>query len=124
MCASRLLGMGGDSLLMHLCGNLLEVGHRQKGGGIQGVDRLLLPAYMGGCLSICKTYLSCELSEGVSHYFSGPRMIGLIEWLCLLAFFWCSKVLVLWGLVLLYEMGVECEGRFEMAAGCHCRNWT
>ena len=32
MCASRLLGLGGDSLLMHLCGNLLEVGHRQKVG--------------------------------------------------------------------------------------------
>ena len=36
--------MGGDSLLMRLCGNLLEVGSQAKGVG--SVDRLLLLAYM------------------------------------------------------------------------------
>ena len=51
MCASRLLGMGSDSLLM------------QKGGGagVADVDRLLLLAYMGGCLTIFKRCLSCKL---------------------------------------------------------------
>ena len=32
MCVGRLLGMGGDSLLIRLCGNLLEVGSQAKGG--------------------------------------------------------------------------------------------
>ena len=45
MCASRLLGAGGDSLLM-------------QRRGIRGVDRMLLLAYMGGCLTIIKTCLS------------------------------------------------------------------
>ena len=31
MCVGRLLGMGGDSLLMRLCGSLLEVGSQAKG---------------------------------------------------------------------------------------------
>ena len=92
--------------------------------GVGGVGGLLLPACVGGCLTIFKTCLSCILSGGVSHCFSCPRVIGLIKWLCLLVFFWCSEVLVLWELELLYEMSVECEGRFEMAAGCHGRNWT
>ena len=86
--------------------------------------RLLLLAYMGGCLTIFKTCLSYILSGGVSRCFSCPCVIGLMKWLCLLAFFWFSEVLVLWELELLYEMSVECEGRFEMAAGCHGRNWT
>ena len=111
MCASRLLGMGGDSFA-------------NAKSGVGDVGRLLLLACMGGCLTIFTTFLSCILSGGVSHCFSGPRVIGLIEWLCLLVFFWCSEVLVLWELELLYEMSVECEGRFEMAAGCHGRNWT
>ena len=88
------------------------------------MGRLLLPAYVGGCLTIFKTCLSCALSGGVSDCFSCPHVIGLIEWLCLLVFFWCSEVLVLWELILLYEMSVECEGRFEMAAACHGTNWT
>ena len=51
------------------------------------MGRLLLPAYMGSCLTIFKTCLSCILSGRVGHCFSCPRVIGLIEWLCLLAFF-------------------------------------
>ena len=31
MCVGGLLGMGGDSVLMRLCGNLLEVGSQAKG---------------------------------------------------------------------------------------------
>ena len=50
VCIFRLLGMD-DSLLMHLCGKLLEVGHRQRGVG--SVVRLLLLAYLDGCLTIC-----------------------------------------------------------------------
>ena len=32
MCVVGLLGMSGDSLLIHLCRNLLEVGSQAKGG--------------------------------------------------------------------------------------------
>ena len=32
VCVGGLLEMGGDSLLMRLCGNLLEVGSQAKGG--------------------------------------------------------------------------------------------
>ena len=32
MRVGRLLGIGGDSLLIHLCKNLLEVGSQAKGG--------------------------------------------------------------------------------------------
>ena len=69
----------GDSLLMHLCGNQLEVGQRQK--GIGSVGRLVLLAYMVGCLTICETCMFCPLSGRVNHCFSCPRVIGLIQWL-------------------------------------------
>ena len=42
----------GDFLLMHLCGNLLEVGHSQMGVG--DVGRFLLLACMDGSLTICE----------------------------------------------------------------------
>ena len=32
MCVGRLFGISGDSLLMRLCGNLLEMGSQAKGG--------------------------------------------------------------------------------------------
>ena len=43
-----------------------------------------------------------------------------------------SMFLLLWELVLFYRMGVEFQGQnflellqeSEMAAECHCRNWT
>ena len=117
VCVCGPLGMC-DVLLMHLYGNLLEVGHRQRGVG--RVGRLLLLPYLGDCLTICETCMSyslsgrvshcflcprvigliewlcetcmsCPLSGRVSHCFSCPHMIGLIEWLCLLAFFWCGE---------------------------------
>ena len=38
MCVGRLLGMDGDSLLIHLCRNLLEVGSQAKGVRKCGVN--------------------------------------------------------------------------------------
>ena len=52
MCVGGLLGMGGDSLPVGLCRNLLEVG-----------SQLLLLAYMGGCLTISEECLPCLLSR-------------------------------------------------------------
>ena len=85
MCVGGLLGMGGDSLPVRLCRNLLEVGFQ-----------LLLLAYMGGYLTICEECLPCPLSRSVSHCFSCSLMIGLIAWLCL---------------VLFYKMDVEFKGQ-------------
>ena len=48
VCASRLLGMGGDSLLM-------------QRRGVGGVDRQLLLLALGGCLTIIKVCLSCRM---------------------------------------------------------------
>ena len=81
-------------------------GESQPKGGVGSVGRLLLLAYLGGCLTISETCMSCPLSGRVSHCFSCPCVIGLIEWLCLMAFFFgvVSMVLVLWELVLFYQM--------------------
>ena len=83
-CVCGLLEMGGDSLLMHLCGNLLELGSKAKGGRRCGQ---IAPADLHVWLPICETCLPCPLSGCLSDCFSCPRMIGLIEWLRLLAFF-------------------------------------
>ena len=66
-------------------------GESQPKGGVGSVGRLLLLAYLGGCLTISETCMSCPLSGRVSHCFSCPCVIGLVEWLCLLAFFWCGE---------------------------------
>ena len=50
--------MGGDSLLMRLCGNLLEVGSKAKGGRCGQIA----PAGLHGWLPICETCLPCPLS--------------------------------------------------------------
>ena len=104
-------GVGGDSLLIHLCRNLLKVGLQAKGVGSAG--RFLLLTYMGGCLTICEACPPCLLSEWVSHCFSCSLMIGLIAWLCLLVYFLgvVSMVLVLWEFVLFYKMDVEFKGQ-------------
>ena len=93
--------------------------HKQRGVG--SVGRLLtaksrsargtsnLLSYMGGCLTICQTYLPCPPSGWVSHCFPCP-LIGLI--VVLLTFFWgCGMFLVLWELVLFYRMDVEFKGK-------------
>ena len=72
--------------------------------------RLLLLAYMGGCLTIHETCPPCLLSGRVSHCFLCPLMIGLINSMVVLAgvfFGVVSMVLVLWELELFYKMGVE-----------------
>ena len=60
-------------------------------------------------------------------------MIGLIAWLCLLAFFWCGKYdfsTVGVGVILQDRCGIQWRNflellqESEMAAGCHYRNWT
>ena len=60
VCWQTVGGVGGDSLLIHLCRNLLKVGLQAKGVG--SVGRLLLLAYMGGCLTICEACPPCPLS--------------------------------------------------------------
>ena len=64
------------SLLMNMCGKLLEVGHRQR--GFVSVGKLLLLVHIGGCMTICEMYLSCPLSRRVSNCLPFSDMIGLI----------------------------------------------
>ena len=47
LCVGRLLGMNGDSLLIRLCRNLLEVGSQAKGCRKRG---LIAPAGLHGWL--------------------------------------------------------------------------
>ena len=61
--------MGGDSLLMRLYGNLLEVGSKAKGGRCGQIA----PAGLHGWLPICETCLPCPLSGCLSDCFSCPR---------------------------------------------------
>ena len=60
-------------------------------------------------------------------------MIGLIAWLCLLAFFWCGEYdFSTVGVGVILPKGCEIQGQnfhelfqeSEIAAGCHCKNWT
>ena len=77
---------------------------------VGSLGRLLLLAYMCGCLTICETFLPCPPSGWLSHFFPCPLMIGLI--VVLLPFLGgvVSMVLVLWELVLFYGMGMEFKG--------------
>ena len=81
--------MGYDSLLMPVREICWRWVHRQRGVG--SVGRLLILAYMGGCLTICQTCLPCPPSGCVNHCFLCPLMNGLIALFCLLTFFWCGE---------------------------------
>ena len=128
----RLLEMGGDSLLMRLCGNLLEVGLQASGHRKCGQ---IAPAGLYGWLPDYFSNLSALSTQWMSQLlFSMPSyMNGLLALFCLLTFFWCGEYgFSTVGVGVTLRKGCGIQGRnflslfqeSEMTTGCRCRNWT